>query len=452
MKILFLENRYFTQILDALAKRLLDLGHEIHWVVQNPAFSPSNGVIHTLSFPSKQSYGLLHPILRNRLFESDRGVRWFEGDGLHWQNYFEQIKQILDHIQPDVVFGEVTEFHELMTCDICKSNNIPFLSPNVTRYPVGRLNFFKYDSLITFGGDGTQLTPSEATTMLGDIVARKVQPTYMVKVKKNPVSKYSNALRDKVKILVGWLNGERYVTPSPWVKLKLGLSHFLQKRSWERTATNAIPTDLHGKTWVLYPLQMQPESNIEVWGSPWSDQTAIVKRVANALETIGVTLVVKPNPKSKYELTSALCDVVRNTKNIIALSHNTPMTMVFEKAPAILTVTGTVLLECIFSGKPVMVLGSHAMSTYPGVTSISEPEDIVAVLKEKKLLSATNTDAINLLRNLFSNSYPAMIWDQFSTPEMLNDENTNRLVAAFSDVLAKINDMKTDNNLNEFRS
>ncbi|MDO8651865.1 MAG: hypothetical protein Q7R66_06735 [Undibacterium sp.] len=438
MKILFVENRYFTWILEAVAKELIALGHDIHWIVQNPMFTPSVGNVHIMPFPKAGGAMMKDSDLRTRLQESDRGVRWFGGDGSHWQTYHDHINRIIGDVVPDVVFSEVTQFHELLTSHICQQRGIPLLSPNVTRYPVGRLNFFEYNTMNPVGGEGIDLSDNEAEQMLNAIVGRTIQPSYMEKVHRSQLALFNNMLKDKLRILIGWCRGERYITPSPLTKIRLERLHARQYQRWESFAHKTLPTTLNQSPWVLLPLQMQPEANIEVWGSPWSDQTALVQRTAKALAAIGAVLVVKPNPKSKYELTAELCAVVEQAPNIVAISHTTSMKDIFAQAPLVMTVTGTVLMECIFAGKPVASLGTHVMTRYPGVQAIDAPEDVaqklLAVIRNE-IQGANKAEAKNLLNSLYKNSYPAMTWDPYTRPELMTENNIAELSLAFSDVI-----------------
>jgi len=61
MRILFVENRYTTWIFSIVAKELAQSGHEIHWIVQNPIFSPKIGNIHLLPFPKKMRKNMILP-------------------------------------------------------------------------------------------------------------------------------------------------------------------------------------------------------------------------------------------------------------------------------------------------------------------------------------------------------------------------------------------------------
>lgn len=443
MKLLFIENRYATWVYEAVAKRLEAQGHEIHWLVQNPVFRPKFGHAHVMPFPSLSAEATSTGDGFDWLARTDRGVLHFGATGSHYPHYDDQVREHLTKIQPDVIFGEATEFHELLVIRHAKALGILYLSPNVTRYPSDRLAFMAYDSLNPVGGDGSTLSDADADRMLDGIRHRKVVPSYMRPAVSTPWNLPLIKVADKARITWGWLRGERYITPSPLRKLALNAAQRGARAQWEQHAAGltAAWAALKASTqpWVLYALQMQPEGNIDVWGTPWNDQAAIIQRAAKSLAGTGATLVVKPNPKSKYEMNARLNHVVSSTPNVLALPHATPMAEVFPHAPLVLAVTGTVLMECIFSGKPVASLGDHAMTRYPAVTPIAEPESLAPVLLAAvrgELPAATPEQGRHLLQALHTHSYPAAIWDPVAQPHFSSPDVLEALINSFVHLLA----------------
>lgn len=442
MKLLFIENRYATWVYAAVAKRLETMGHEIHWLVQNPAFTPRFGQVHVMPFPPLSHPAMHHGAEFDWLARTDRGVLHFGATGSHYPHYDAQVCNHLARTQPDVIFGEATEFHELLVIRQAKALGIPYLSPSVTRYPADRLAFLAYDSLEPFGGDGSTLSDADADRMLDGIRHRKVVPSYMRPATAVPITLPMIKVADKARITWGWLRGERYISPSPRRKLALNAAQRNARARWEIHAASQQNrwTDLRAskQPWVLYALQMQPEGNIDVWGTPWNDQPELIRRAAEALDRIGAMLVVKPNPKSKYEMSERLNQIVSSIPNLLTLPHSTPMTEVFPHAPMVLTVTGTVLMECIFSGKPVACLGGHAMARYPGVTPVSEPEALAPVLLAAlrgEVITASHEQGRALLQRLHAHSYPAAIWDPVTQPHFATSEVIQALTRAFTHVL-----------------
>lgn len=446
MKLLFVENRYATWVYESVAHELARAGHEIHWLVQNPMFAPSWGRVHKMPFPpaaARATAALTDDYAWLR--RTDRGVLHFGTSGDHYAHYDQHISATLDAVQPDAIFGEATEFHELLTAARARQRRMAYLSPNVTRYPADRLAFMAYDSLDPVGGDGSLLPDAAADAMLAGIRDRQVVPSYMRPVAPPARSMALVRLKDKLRVTAGWLAGERFITPSPARKLSLNAVQRQQRQRWEDRAgrqPSAFAKLLsRQQPWVLYALQMQPEGNIDVWGSPWNDQTDIVRRAARALAAEGAVLVVKPNPKSKYEMTAALNDVLDSEPNVIGLAHPTPMRDVFPAAPLVLVVTGTVLLEAIIAGKPVASLGSHSMRRYAGVTPLQTPEHLPAVLAAATQGRADTASALQaraLLQSLHAASYPATLWDPVTQPDAADAGVVPPLVQAFQHVLAQL--------------
>lgn len=434
MKLLFVENRFATHIYASVAEALCKEGHDIHWLVQNPLFAPNTGKIHLLPFPVRRaptsSTEDRHAWIRN----TDRGVLHFGQPGTHYSHYERLIEVVLAELRPDVVFGEPTQFHELLTLDACRRAGIPYLAPVATRYPSGRVAFMTYDTMDPVGGCGIPLSEGEAREMVRSVAARRLVPSYMAP-RTHQVTLHLRLRRkaQSMKVVGGWLLGERFITPSPWRKFSLERSQGKAVKRWEALACNELPAEIGGRPWVLFPLQMQPEGNLDVWGQPWNDQTDLVRRAAASLQKVGGTLVVKPNPKSKYEITRELCEVVASTPNVIALSHTVPMQSVFSDAPLVLTVTGTVLLECLFAGKAVASLGSHAMTRYPGVTALPNPDALGSLFSVEPLRRATEVEAIQLLQHLHESSYPGELFDPFHDPDKLDGKDISLLAAAFLD-------------------
>jgi len=442
MRLLFVENRYATWVFEAVARQLALAGHEIHWLVQNPMFAPNWGRVYRLPFP--QTYETLvttAPDDYSWLRRTDRGVLHFGATGAHYAHYDRHIASVLEALMPDFIFGEATEFHELLTIARARANGIAYLSPTGTRYPADRLAFMAYDTLDPVGGDGSVLLDEQADAMLEAIRKRQVVPSYMRPATRRSPTLDWHRLSDKLRITAGWLAGERFITPSPARKMALDSEQRRQRQGWEERAARsklAWPNLLNrGQPWVLYALQMQPEGNIDVWGTPWNDQADIVRRAARALHAQGAMLVVKPNPKSKYEMNARLNEVMCSEPNVVSLAHSTPMGEVFPHAPLVLTVTGTVLLEAIFAGKPVASLGRHSMRGYPGVTPIVTPEDLPVVLVDALAgiaHTASRDEARALLQHMHATSYSASLWDPIAQPE----ENTLSNIEALGDAFAMV--------------
>jgi hypothetical protein len=440
MRLMFVENRYVTWLWRDVAIGLANDGHQVHWLVQNPLFSVPLGSNHVLPFPAKGNEEHA-PALNIPLLNTDRSVRFFGGSEVHYPHYVQAVSKVLDDVQPNVIFGEPTQFHELITISLARERGIPYLFPSSTRYPPERLTFHLYETMETVGGCGQGLSDIEAAELHAAIVERKAVPSYMVASTTGYGRRFVRNFADRLRIFGGWVVGERFATPSPWRKLSLDARRQINLTRWESNACTILPDVLRRKPWVLYAMQMQPESNIDVWGHPWSDQVSIIREAADALYQSGFVLVVKPNPRSKYELSTSLCNLIETHPGIIALSHRSQMSRIFPEAAAVLSVTGTVLIEAVLAGRPVGTLGTHAMSRYPGVTPLARPADIADLLSavcKGTATVATLAEGRRLLSDIQASSYGATLYDPLTHPELGSAVNLDCVTHAFRHVLSVV--------------
>ena len=440
VKILFVENRYATRLFAAVARHLERDGHEIHWLVQNPVFCEQIGASHVIVFPAGgvAAVGHAEPEFLARIAATDRQVIYFGRNHAHYSHYWRRISTIIDEVMPDVVFGECTQFYELLAIEYCRRLGIAYLNPVTVGCPQGRFYFLSYDGKDPVGGDGIQLSDVQVQELLAEINERKFAPGYMSASPLGTGGRLSVRIGDWMRIATGWALGERYATPSPLRKTVLGIGQRALRRRWEVLARDyqfCVPAP-----YVLYALHVQPECSIDVWGFAWRDQAEIVRRAATALAASGIVLAVKPHPNSKYEISRRLMDVVDGHPNIRAIPCAVPMAAVFPEAEGILGVTGTVLLEAVFAGKPAISVGPNAMSSYPGIEEITTPEGVVDGLDRARtrLRSSDGAGAAELLRWLYRKSYPGEMFDPLFSPGRLVEEFVRPLHVAFSHVISYV--------------
>ncbi|HTN45680.1 MAG TPA: hypothetical protein VL098_04980 [Flavipsychrobacter sp.] len=437
MKILFVENRYKTGFWEMVAQELIKDGHEIHWIVQNRLFQPKTG--HSVVIPYFRNQRINRSNITSDLIQiiaSNRGLNYF---GIPSDNfifyYREQVVKAIDDIAPDIVFGESTMFHELLIISACKERNIVYLHPSTCRYPTGRFSFYLYDSLEPFAGSQEKLSEKDALAIIDQIVNRKVVPDYMKVIK--PVMGVKDRLANKWKLSLSYVLGERYNTPSPIIKKKIEQQKEHLIKAWDTLAKDTLETDTRYK--ILYPLQMQPEANIDVWGYPHNNQLEIIKRIAAQLKEDQV-LYIKPNPKSKYELTEKLVSFIRDHQDkVVALAHHVPMTAVFPRIDFVVTVTGTIAYECVWAGKPFIALGKSLVSEYAWRDHLSAPIHV------NEFQPFPDEQKVQLINELNRTSFKGNIVDTLLGKEQIASvDNMTHVVNAFRTVLHKISHPRKD--------
>lgn len=435
MKIVFIENRYRTLFWDAVAGHLASQGHEIVFIVQNHRFHPANGKTIVLPYPRKKD--LSAPCAAdNELIVSDRNINYFGHRSTgHYSYYRRVIGELLEKEQPQVVFGESTAFHELITIDLCKSLSIPYFQPSTCRFPVGRFSFYRYDTLEPFSGSGEVLGDEEAVALIDRIVHRTIKPDYMKKRKQTLGTRWAR-LKDLAQLSLSYIGGEHYNTPAPWVKARIERQRKALIRQWDELAESRREL-LSGTSRfkLLYPMQMQPEANLDVWGRPFRNQLDNIRQIiANTPDD--VLVVVKPNPKSKYELTTELLDYMAGERRVIPILHSTPMDAVLPLADLVVTATGTVAIECILSDIPVVTLiktMNNDMQNCPWLKSFDVLSGWVGRVRSNSFPKTTQREKVDFINRLNRTSFRGIPYET-----AMREENVVDCMRGFNNILVEL--------------
>jgi len=441
MKILFIENRYKTAYWQDIGAYLNEhYGHSIHWIVQNQAFVPDLGEVHIMPYPPR-NYKASSTDISNRIKKikkADRGLNYFSVPSAdHLYYYEEKMTSLIESISPDLVIGECTLFHELLAIDICREKGTLFLHPTSCRYPPGRFSFYMYDTLTPYGTNQENCDYQEAQILKDGIVNRTLQIDYMSKPK--PISKMKK-IKDKATIIKERWRGERYNTPSVQTKLSLEKKKEQLIERWESLAKPNLE-HVEQTFKVLFPLQLQPEANVDVWGYPNNDQTAAVRQIIDHLSD-GDCLIVKPNPKSKYEISEEMLRLIGTHENVTALVHDSKMGDIFDEIDLIVTVTGTVAIEAVLASKPVYMTGKAIISETKGCyhkEDLTDLSQVIESIKDGSYVEAVEADKVGYVQRVMNTSFKGIHGDSLHSRHHLdNKENMQYIYDAFVEVIDQI--------------
>lgn len=428
MKIVFVENKHKTKFWERIAEGLILDGHEIFWIVQNKLFRPRIGVINVIPLPNKNNLESNSRFLD--LEKKDRYCYIYKNNPSHYEYYYRNINDFLKCVAPDIVFGESTLFHELLTIKSCKENKFLYLNPSTCRYPNGRFSFYKYDTQIPYLGSDEKWPTQHLLDTIQKITNKNKQPDYMEKPSQVKLVGYI-ARRIKSYIfsfMSSNINGEIYNTPLLQQKRKI---EKYKKISFKKIKTISISSieEFNAENTLVFPLQMQPESNIDVWGYPHNSQNMLIERLSVELGE-NWNILVKLNPKIKYEVSDGLVSKINQLKNVYVLSPDFEMKPIFEKFRFFFSVTGTINHESLLAGK-------RCFSPSLPITSIFAPKR--ATIPHKDMLeNDQDVDSkvpLKLMKYLIGKSYPGIIGDEIHSPQAFFNDNINKVLKAFQQVL-----------------
>lgn len=430
-RILFVGSRYVTYLYDKIAKKLIEDGHDVHWLILNHEFIPKNGNVTLLRYFKVKEYPIHQNTYIEKVIQTDRQLRFFnKTTDRHFYFYDNQIRHAIDQISPEIAFGEPTAFHHLIAIEICREKNILYLHPSTCRYPVNRMAFYEYDTLVPYKGSNDVLPEQEALETIDSIINRKSIPNYMIA----PKNSIWDKVKDKAKIFKGFVMGERNNTPSPIIKIRKNRENKEALEQWNRLATDSIDKN---KFSILFPLHMQPEASIDVWGREHSNQSEVIGEISKRLGPDEV-LYIKPNPKSSFEMNQELINLVQNKENLKALPSTIGIAEVLDSMDLVINIVGTVAIECILANKPVVSLVETYFNTAKNARVLSrydELKDIIHEVKSKAFGILDEQEMIEYINVLNARSYSGVISDPFNNRRSVEDSNITVLHRAFADIL-----------------
>lgn len=438
MRILFVENRDKTLFWEQVALSLIKMGHQVDWLVQNPGYRPrhlgSASNVYVLPFPDsicgnpaeniEAWVREFHPSV-----VTDRGRTFFGAGAAHYDHYKAEISRVINMQCPDLVIGESTLFHELLTIDICLTAGITYVQPMSNRYPQGRFSLLAFDTQLISIESGDVWPEKDARELAERIATGTEIPFYMkAPSSAGKMQRHLARMMTHGRVWIARLRGERYNTPS--LRRKLALNRQLESnlRRWrdlQRLPENPQAT-------LLYPMQLQPEANIDVWGRPYNDQLAIIREMLAAAPP-NFQVAVKANPKAKYELTEALLALAESDYRVCLLPLELSMLVALGHCIGAVTVTGTVGLEAIFGkGRAISLRHPLIEQEFPEFHAAT-PADAVRRLITEPLagVGSVNT-AIKLIQILVKQSFLGMVADPLSYPKCIEPENVEAVAHAIS--------------------
>jgi hypothetical protein len=433
MKIVFVENRYKTVLFEKIAKELEIKGIKSHFLVQNRFFSPKNIDFKYLGLPSSNHLGVPNQqVNKFELEKKDRGYKYFKSGNQHYNYYYHEIKSFLLSKKPVCVFGESTLFHELITIEVCKELKIKYLHPTSCRYPIGRMSFYEYDTLIPFNESTDIVVENEDIVLARSIAQREVVPEYMTQTLTR-LQKLKNKFHSIFTLTISYYLGERFNTPSPFLKYKLNKELAKSKKDWEAQAVKTLGGIKDWNKTLLYPLQMQPEANLDVWGFPYNNQEENIQKLLSVMPS-DWQLIIKPNPKSKFELSENLINVVSSDLRCVAVSHELEMEELFHKSAVFFAVTGTICFECVFANK-IFFSSSLPQIKLFAPSQYGFPEtNFFSTLKKVKLKQKPS----ELIAYLKKNSFKGVVSDHLHSNYAYKSENISDLTNAFIKVISQL--------------
>ena len=351
---------------------------------------------------------------------------------------FQSAKEFIKSNSIDIVFGEPTNRDVLMLALVCEYLTIDFLFPQDARLPHNHF-FFQHGvstSRIVKGSKANcsilaqdlinefNSAPSAPKSYI--VVSERLSPNSLFKKLKNRFL----SILIKNHSLVHHSFVRKFKEYSLAILRTYYLSHF----------HGYDPVPEKDVRYAYYPLHVQPELSIDVLAPYHMNQAKLISDIAVSLPS-DTKIVVKEHPNFIGQKSISFFRSLRKLPNVLVIDHKIKSFDLIKNAQMVFTVSGTAALEAALFSIPSVTFCDVYFNKIPSVHhchSITQLKKHISTIQNGyEFPGKDNLEQIQVLLNDFYEGY----WtDADSDGDVLNKDNIDKLVLAFSDVIINAGD------------
>ncbi|MCG6184561.1 hypothetical protein H1215_18970 [Anoxybacillus sp. LAT_38] len=371
----------------------------------------------------------------------DRILRSMDGD--YSINYLTSlgnlIKSFIIDKDIDVVFGEATAAHEVLTSVICDVLGKYFFNPFTVRIPSNRFAFFKgpFQSEIYQFKKQRGLKTDQINKIVREIIDSVVlynqKPDYyyinnqiprfnLSLIKSIIVKLFESLIEAKYDQSVKSLKYQLFIEKKYLRPLRYKISNLL----------SVFQNADYNQDFVLYTLHKQPEASIDVLGYRHSNQIELIRKIAINLP-YNVKLYVKEHSNSLGERSLSFYRNLKKIPNVVLINPFEDTRKLIENSLLVLTVSGTVALEAGIIGKKAITFSKMYFNKINNVDYIEDLTEIKKILIFNKKIDKKCPE--DFYRYIIQNSFEGTISDTISTPKVLSRENVEKIAFGFNSLI-----------------
>jgi hypothetical protein len=405
-RVIFIENGYSTDIYLDVAKELVERDIEVILFCWNDWFARKWNDFKVIHLPSSKEF------LWYEFIKSTRESRYFKLPHEKYQIDHNLVQEIILNLNPSVIVGEPTLAYEQQIALIAKNVDIPYVYISVSRLFPGRIVLYNNVLMNALDIDTTSLKLSTGQEV---IIKNKSRINFIIMYAYNHLGQL--------------FTRSRRIAPSIMMKIYLELNaryYYRKLNLLRRVNLREIGS------YVLFPIQMQPESNTDVWAMPYFNQVELLRKFS---KIPGVNVLIKLNPTSKYEIDGEFLKLVEESGNLNVCPRDIPMKEALEKCKAVFSNVGTVILEARRFGVHVISLNlDNDLVNLPGVVKVNDIQEITSTFLHNLPIEKRCIGLGNVLENEKNKSVPGIIFDplrSYVVNRKLNSINISKLLQAF---------------------
>lgn len=453
-RIVFLGNQTRTEFLRRVSERMDRTATRVSWIVVNAEqrdallkdHAPEDLLYLPLSLPLDACAEA--PININDLLFSDRRLKYIMPTGKRYLKAIQPaIRAFLDADLPTLVVGEVTYSYEVVAHRLATSYlpHCRWASLFHTRMPPNHFAFYEDEAFSREVWKVPQTPQDEA--ILPEESGEKLS---YAQLNRN-ISKHFSSTGFLLSKLKRFFSKAGYDPEDPTLKSNTRLDKlrknlpFLVNRityTWvPKVGVEAIRA-CKGRT-VIFPLHLQPESNIDTCGRYWDNQTETILKIWRQLGPAD-TLFIKEHPVAIGNRGYGFYKRLLAYPNLYLLHHAAHVPDVLAEMDYVFTIAGTMGMEFAFAGGKVLCL---APTTYDRLENVVRPTiadfrrcNTIDDLYDTMLAEKTGAwDPATFQSHMAHYAWPGdAAGDLNANPDSWSDQNLARVAWALQSVLSRL--------------
>jgi len=192
------------------------------------------------------------------------------------------------------------------------------------------------------------------------------------------------------------------------------------------------------RPYVLYGLQMQPESSIDVLASFVSNQTNLIALIAKSTPCTH-EVYVKPHPEYVGGVARGHLLAIKRIPGVRLVSPFLSSHQLIMQAAVVLTPTGTMAMESAFFGVPSVIFAEEFFRGLPSVNYCANPNELPKLIP--KLIATGRREVfdsvVDFVADYLARSFPGRVTNYLGP---YTEEELASLVHAYSIVYDYLND------------
>ncbi len=339
-----------------------------------------------------------------------------------------RLEYVYRKVNPTVIIGDFDSVHGSMGYAVAKRLNIPWFALQFSPLPTGYVALcsdMSPGSVVTLEPGRHERLRGFAARLLEDFEMRRVQasayippsllsPGFILRHIPSQVAAFAKIFQRRRK------RAFLRFTESPG-------SHSIRERVREGIRVRRNLLLLRHRRLVREPplaggfaffgLHMQPEASVDVWAPFFSNQIRVLELLSRSLPPTH-RLLVKLHKSDVPNYSPEYIAALEKLPGVEVVSPYADTQQFIMRADLVLTIQGTMGLEAVLLGKPVIMFGNILNGLFPNATMVGKITDLPALIRAKLAASPpSRSEVIESLARHLAPYYPASSNDWTQIPD-----------------------------------